>query len=501
MGSIKHALQSRLLWKPPVEGDPRLLSPRTKGIIIFCLAICASTSGFSSTIYFPGLPLITEELKAPSIATTLTAALFVLFMGLAPVVWASISDHYQIRRLLFLVSMIIFSVASLGATFVQNIWPLVVLRCIQSIGSSCGNSVGAGVIADCYPIEKRGAAFGKYFFGTFFGPLLGPIIGGFLILSDKTWRATFWFCFAYSLFIALTLFFILPETYRVNSLYDNPKEAVDVPSSSKEDTEHRESFEHQPTIAAGELEKGDKDRSLNYDNNTDPAHQSPKPRQKMNIIAPFLLLRHPFVFMISFVGGIAFGCMFSIETVIPDLYEKNYGFNSWQTGLSYLGGGVGNMMGSIVGGMLSDRLLMRARSKRGGQPLVEDRLTANLWPAGLIIVPFGLLLFGWTITYKTSVWASIVAFGIHTFGMNQISTSTAAYLVDAMPGQGASVTAAANLMRMIIACALTLVANPMVTALGAGWMSVLLAGLTWLSMAILFVVKLRGERLRKYSGF
>ncbi|KAI9027644.1 major facilitator superfamily domain-containing protein [Phycomyces nitens] len=484
MGSIKHALQSRLSWKPPVEGDPRLLGSKTKGIIIFCLAICASTSGFSSTIYFPGLPLITQELHAPSIATTLTAALFVLFMGLAPVIWASISDHYEIRRVLFIISMIIFAIASLGSTFVQNIWPLVVLRCIQSVGSSCGNSVGAGVIADCYPIEKRGAAFGKYFFGTFFGPLLGPIIGGFLILSDKSWRATFWFCFAYGLFIAATLFLLLPETYRVDSLYDTPALS-----------ESKDNFEAAPTITSASLENG-KDQSNEVQHTTPIA-----PKPKMNIIAPFLLLRHPFVFMISLVGGIAFGCMFTIETVIPELYEKNYGFTSWQTGLSYLGGGVGNMLGSIVGGMLSDRLLMRARKQRGGRPMVEDRLTANLWPAGLIIVPLGLLLFGWTITYRTSVWASIVAFGIHTFGMNQISTSTAAYLVDAMPGQGASVTAAANLMRMTIACVLTLVANPMVAALGAGWTTVLLAGLTWASMGILFIVKIRGERLRKYSGF
>ena len=37
--------------------------------------------------------------------------------------------------------------------------------------------VGSGVIADCYPVERRGAAFGKYFFGVFIGPLTGPILG------------------------------------------------------------------------------------------------------------------------------------------------------------------------------------------------------------------------------------------------------------------------------------------------------------------------------------
>lgn len=114
-----------------------------------------------------------KELHAPAMATTLTAALFILFMGIAPVFWASFSDYYQMRRFMFIISMLIFSISSLGSAVMTNIWGLVVLRCVQALGASCGQSVGAGVIADCYPVEKRGAAFGKYFFGVFFGPLIG----------------------------------------------------------------------------------------------------------------------------------------------------------------------------------------------------------------------------------------------------------------------------------------------------------------------------------------
>ncbi len=46
--------KSRLSLKPPVLTDPRLLSSTTKGLILLGLGLCASTSGFSSTIYFPG---------------------------------------------------------------------------------------------------------------------------------------------------------------------------------------------------------------------------------------------------------------------------------------------------------------------------------------------------------------------------------------------------------------------------------------------------------------
>lgn len=94
-----------------------------------------------------GIPTITEDLHATPIATTLTAALFVLFLGIAPVFWASLSDYYRVRRFPTVLSMLIFSGASLGSAFVNNIWALVVLRCVQSVGSSCGQAVGAGAIA------------------------------------------------------------------------------------------------------------------------------------------------------------------------------------------------------------------------------------------------------------------------------------------------------------------------------------------------------------------
>ncbi|KAI8078881.1 major facilitator superfamily domain-containing protein [Halteromyces radiatus] len=481
----KHLLKSRLLLKPPVDDDPRLLPGRTKNVILGLLALCACTPGFSSTIYFPGLPMITQDLHAPPIATTLTAALFVLFMGIAPVFWASISDHYHVRRCLSIFSMLIFAVASLGLALMNNIWGLVVLRCVQSIGSSCGQSVGAGVIADCYPLEKRGAAFGKYFFGVFFGPLLGPILGGVLIMSKEGWRATFWFCLALGLFASLMVFFFLPETYRDNARFD-----ASLPIAEK--TDQTQQGVTQTTEDASSI--ADDEDGITISNST------PIKKARMNPLSSFFLLRHPFIFLASLVGGICFGSMFAVETIIPSLFEQKYSFNSWQTGLSYLGAGIGNLLGSIVGGRLSDQLLLRARKQRG-RPMVEDRLTLNIWPCLVIIMPFGLLLFGWMVEYDRSVWAGIIGFGCVTFGMTQIMTSTSAYLVDATPGIGASVTAAANFVRMLIACVLTLASNPMVSALGAGYTTVMLAALAWFGAILLFILKIYGERLRQWSGF
>ncbi|EPB90787.1 hypothetical protein HMPREF1544_02365 [Mucor circinelloides 1006PhL] len=504
--TIKSLLKSKLSFKPPVTQDPRTFKRTTKGIILMCIGLCASTSGFSSTIYFPGLPAITEELHAPPIATTLTAALFVLLMGIAPVFWASFSDRLHVRRVLLFFSMIVFAVASLGAAFINNIWGLVVLRCIQAVGSSCGQSVGAGVIADCYPLEQRGAAFGKYFFFVFFGPLLGPIIGGFLIMSALSWRATFWFCVAFALFIACNIFFLFPETYRDNAKWDlqlptnaNDDKSSSISSKTLEDDTNQPETEAIPEKSQIDVVEQDQN-PVKSKPTVQQQQEQPQQKRRANPFAAFILLRHPFVLCAALVSGIAFGCMFAVETIIPDLYESHYGFNSWQTGLSYLGAGVGNMVGSLLGGMTSDKLLLRSRRLRGGRAVCEDRLTANLWFAFIFIV-FGILLFGWGIEKNLSYWCGIVAFGIQTFGMNQVMTATSAYIVDAVPGAGASATASANLIRMIMACVLTLIANPLVASIGPGYTCVFLAGLSVVGFCILAILKLFGEKMRIRAGF
>lgn len=352
-------------------------------------------------------------------------------------------------------------------------------------------------------MEQRGAAFGKFFFGVFFGPLLGPIIGGFLIMSALSWRATFWFCVAFALFIACNIFFLFPETYRDNAKWDMQLPTTKDEDNSSSITSRTLEDDNQPeTENIPEKSQIDSIEQINgavESNPTTTATVQPQKRPS-NPFAAFILLKHPFVLCAALVSGIAFGSMFAVETIIPDLYEAHYGFNSWQTGLSYLGAGVGNLFGSMLGGMTSDKLLLRSRRLRGGRAVCEDRLTANLWFAFVFII-FGILLFGWGIESNLSYWCGIVAFGIQTFGMNQVMTATSAYIVDSIPGAGASATASANLIRMIMACVLTLIANPLVASIGPGYTCVFLAGLSVLGLIILVILKFWGEKMRIRAGF
>lgn len=159
----------------------------------------------------------------------------------------------------------------------------------------------------------------------------------------------------------------------------------------------------------------------------------------------------------SMATGFAFGGMFAIENMLPSLYTSTYGLSSGVIGLTFISPGLGEVIGSLLSGKLSDFFLNRARSKRGGIAIPEDRLAPNVWPAAFVLNPLSFFLWGWPVQFGWSVWVSIIMFGVQCFAMVQIFNPAMSYLVDAVSDRGASVTAAANLVRMIWSCVLSLI--------------------------------------------
>ncbi|CDH52070.1 hypothetical protein RO3G_09409 [Lichtheimia corymbifera JMRC:FSU:9682] len=283
------------------ETDPRLFSTGKKTVIMSLVIMCASTGGLYATVCFPGYPAMTDEFNVPSVVTTMVGALYILFGGLALVVWAAISERFCVRRPLLLCGALIVTGASVGLALMTNMAGIVTLRCIQATGTSAYLVLCSGIVADCYPVEKRGTAMSLLFFGIFFGPLFGPIIGGALVATPLSWRATFWFCSAYGLATFILLLFLLPETFRNDIVLDGP-----------------------PRVDSGI------DRLIN--NNAEEQHIDPPKKSSSSMLAPLLLLQYPHVLLASLVGCIAFSCLFVVETILPELLASRYGFSSWQIG-------------------------------------------------------------------------------------------------------------------------------------------------------------------------
>ena len=164
-----------------------------------------------SSIYTPGVPGIMEQFGVSSTVALLGLSLYVLGLAFGPVLAAPLSESLG-RRAVYLMSLPLLSLFTLGAGFSQTFPQFVVCRFFAAFFGSPTLAVGGGTNADVWPPVDRAVATSLFILAPFAGPALGPTVGGFAV-SAKGWRWTQWPI----LFISVAAFIymlFMKETYK-----------------------------------------------------------------------------------------------------------------------------------------------------------------------------------------------------------------------------------------------------------------------------------------------
>lgn len=128
------------------------------------------------------------------------------------------------------------------------------------------------------------------------------------------WRSVFWICAGYGVLLFLFLFFFFPETYRLDHQWDQSFTEL----------------QSQTTLVNfSSLVVPESDQEERKPNSPPPP---PSNNSRFNPFQSFMMLKYGFVVCVAIEIGFCFGTMFTLETLIPDLYYEHYGFDSWQTG-------------------------------------------------------------------------------------------------------------------------------------------------------------------------
>ena len=94
------------------------------------------------------------------------------------------------RKLFFMTSIAVFTLASVLCGFAGNLETLLVFRVLQGLGGGGMAPLAQSILADSFPPEKRGPAFALYGIAIVFAPAIGPTLGGWL--SDNfSWHWCF----------------------------------------------------------------------------------------------------------------------------------------------------------------------------------------------------------------------------------------------------------------------------------------------------------------------
>lgn len=169
----------------PMGPDPL---PR-RHVVFAVVALGLFMASVDQTIVATALNAIQTDLDAELTWSGWTITVYSLGQIIAMPLAGKLGDHFG-RKRVFLVAVVVFTVASLACGFANNIYVLVALRAVQALGGGAFMPSATGIVADHYG-RQRDRAVGMFTSIFPIGGILGPILGG-VFVTYSSWRMIFW---------------------------------------------------------------------------------------------------------------------------------------------------------------------------------------------------------------------------------------------------------------------------------------------------------------------
>ncbi|KAI2468785.1 MFS general substrate transporter [Annulohypoxylon bovei var. microspora] len=463
-------------WDGPEDPEnPKNWSISKKWGVVFIVSIFTLVSPVSSSMVAPGLTAIGEELDIPEgFMRNIVLSIFVLAYALGPLAWGPLSELYG-RVPVLQLSNLGYLGFNLGCGFARTRGQLIAFRFLSGLGGSASLAIGGGVLGDLFVAEQRGRAMSMYSLAPLLGPAVGPIAGAF-VTQTTTWRWAFWAtCIADAAIQGAGLLF-LRETY-APVLLDRKRRVLAAETAS-------------PDLRTPFDEAG---RGASVWSALGTAMTRP-----FRLLATQVIVQCIALYMM-YVYGLMYLMLASFPTLFTSPAPAGYGMSVGIGGLNYISLGLGFFLGAQVCAPLQDRVYL-ALKRRYGRGRPEYRVPMMV--PGTVLIPLGLLVYGWTAEYKTHWIGPNIGAVLFAAGAIICFQCLQGFLVDSYQRYAASAVGAATVLRSLAGFAFPLFAPSMYDRLGYGWGNTLMALLGvvigWPAPILLWIY---GERLRKRSPF
>lgn len=193
-------------------------------------------------------------------------------------------------------------------------------------------------------------------------------------------------------------------------------------------------------------------------------------------------LRFPPVAITVAFASVTFASLFILNISIQSTFESApYNYSTLIVGLLYIPSSLGYIIASLLGGRWVDRIMAREAAKAGRYDekgkliyLPEDRMRENAWIAASMF-PLSMIWFGWCADRGVFWFATIVPnffFGVATMLIFGAATTM---LTEFMPEKGSAGVALNNFVRNIFSCIGVIITEPLINAMGVGWLCTMVA--------------------------
>ena len=291
-----------------------VFSHRVKVFIIIMSAISSLFSPVSSLIYLPALDVLADFYHVSVGRINLSVTTYMILQGLAPMFFGDMADQTG-RRPVYILTLGIYLVANIALALQSDYAALLVLRALQSTGSSGTIALGNAVMADIATPAERSGYISYVQAGMMVGPAIAPTLGG-ILTEFLNWRWLFWILvIASGIYLAFYIVFV-PETCR--KVVGNG--SISPPSLNK---------------SAWNFIKGRKNR----EKGAGTTAKELKAKGRLAIPNPLVALRiivEKDVALIMLFTSLMVCGFYMILVPIPSSFKDIYNYNELQVGLCYM---------------------------------------------------------------------------------------------------------------------------------------------------------------------
>lgn len=193
--------------------------------LLISLGMASAMGPFVTDFYLPALPQLTTVFSTTSSAIQMSLTLCLIGLAIGQLFIGPISDKYG-RKIPLIVSMVIFSLATLCCLLTTDIYIFLACRFLQGLSGAGGIVISKSVASDLHTGKELVHFFAVLGCVQGIAPICAPFLGG-LLLSISDWQGIFYTLFGIG--IVLSLIFIpfhesLPDERRQKgSIYSGLK--------------------------------------------------------------------------------------------------------------------------------------------------------------------------------------------------------------------------------------------------------------------------------------